>query len=349
MQKKHVFYYDLIKIVAAYMVFFYHFGMLDLGNITDTFYIPNFNRIILNLCAMSVPLFFMVNGTLLLRRTYCVKEAVLRFFKLFFLYYFWVIVIGAIGKCFFQIEQVPYLDILLGSRNTVTVHLWFFKTIARLAILTPIFKWIYDNDKRVLLYGILGGLLIVPFIYNYFVLFANWFGITPFNNLPVTGVDTMYSVLYFFLGKMIADRSMNETGRCLRQKLLAVCCILSGWLMTTVEVTLWTNLNGIIYDGVNSSFPTLGALFMSVGAFYLFSKIDIEMKGFSGKVFTLCADNVMGVYIFHPIVVQVFSRMIGNNIGLLLKSFIILVLMITLAGITALIKKIPVLKKLIEI
>ena len=43
------------------MVCFYHLGVLDVGIVKNTFYIPNFNKLILNLCAMSVPLFFMVN------------------------------------------------------------------------------------------------------------------------------------------------------------------------------------------------------------------------------------------------------------------------------------------------
>ena len=64
MKKRYVFYYDLLKIIAAFMVCFYHLAMLDVGVVTDEFYIPNVNKICLNLCAMSVPLFFMVNGAL---------------------------------------------------------------------------------------------------------------------------------------------------------------------------------------------------------------------------------------------------------------------------------------------
>ena len=90
MEKKHVLYYDLIKIVAAFMVCFYHLGLLDVGTVSEAFYVPNINKLILNLCAMSVPLFFMVNGALMLRRPYSIKEIFLRFLKIIFLYYFWV-------------------------------------------------------------------------------------------------------------------------------------------------------------------------------------------------------------------------------------------------------------------
>lgn len=349
MHKKQVFYYDLIKIIAAYMVCFYHLGLLDLGSVTTDFYFPNFNRVILNLCAMSVPLFFMVNGALLLRRNYTWKESILRFLKLTILYYFWVVVIGQIGEWAFGIEQDSVLDILNGYRNSITVHLWFFKTIARLAILTPIFKFIYDRESKLWTYGLMGCLFVIPFVYNYFVLFAAWFQIEPFSTLPVTGVDTMYSVLYFFLGKVLSDLSKEEKKSCIGRKILALISILTGWIMSTVEVTLWTNLRGEMYDGVNSSFPTLGALLMAAGVFYLLSKMNPNITGNVEKMFRLCADHVMGVYIFHPIIVQLLNRVFRTYIGLLPKCLITLLIVIGLSVITAIIKKVPVIKKAVEI
>lgn len=346
-QRKHIFYYDLIKLMAAYMVCFYHLGMLDFGNVSDTFYIPNINRILVNLCAMSVPLFFMVNGALMLRRTYSWKEAVLRSVKLLFLYYFWVVMIGEIGEFCFQIEQVPYMEILGGTRNSITVHLWFFKTIARLAILTPIFKKIYDSSSKICLYGIIIGLFVCPFLYNYGILFVNWFDIEPLSVLPVTGVDTMYSVLYFFIGKMIADRSEAENGSEKGRKCLAVLCALTGWILTTIEGTLWTNLDGVVYDGVNSSFPTIGALLMAVGIFYLCSKVDLQLKGYVKKIFQLCAENVMGVYIFHPILVQILNRMIGHTVNLGIKCLMTAGIVLLLSLFTKMIKKIPLLRNVV--
>ena len=140
MEKKHVLYYDLIKIVAAFMVWFYLLGLLDGGTVSEAFYVPNINKLILNLCAMSVPLFFMVNGALMLRCTYSIKEILLRFLKIIFLYYFWVFALNLVGVFFFQVEAIPLTEVLKGNRTTISVHMWFLRTIAILTLLVPAMK-----------------------------------------------------------------------------------------------------------------------------------------------------------------------------------------------------------------
>ena len=87
MKKSYVLYYDVIKIIAAFMVCFYHLGLLDVGTVSESFYFPNLNKLILNLCSMSVPLFFMVNGALMLRRPYTLNEVIKRFLKIIYTQY----------------------------------------------------------------------------------------------------------------------------------------------------------------------------------------------------------------------------------------------------------------------
>lgn len=61
---KRIIYLDLLKIIARFLVSFYHIGYyyLDYGFIQNTHYIPNLNRIIMNICAMSVPIFLLLVG-----------------------------------------------------------------------------------------------------------------------------------------------------------------------------------------------------------------------------------------------------------------------------------------------
>lgn len=76
--KKRYYSLDFIKTLAIFLVCFYHFSTMNIniledGSITSyiTYYIYGFSSI-------CVPLFFMVNGSLMLNRSYKFNEHVKR-------------------------------------------------------------------------------------------------------------------------------------------------------------------------------------------------------------------------------------------------------------------------------
>ena len=74
MNKKRNLNLDLVKAIAAFMICFYHLAGLNMGKIINGEYFININRIVTNLCVVSVPVFFMVNGALTLRRELTIKK-----------------------------------------------------------------------------------------------------------------------------------------------------------------------------------------------------------------------------------------------------------------------------------
>lgn len=76
--KSRIVYIDLLKIIAMFLVSFYHIGYyyIDYGFIKNVYYVPNFNRIVMNICAMSVPIFFIVSGALMLNKSYANKKII---------------------------------------------------------------------------------------------------------------------------------------------------------------------------------------------------------------------------------------------------------------------------------
>ena len=330
------------------MVCFYHAGRFKVGFLVNDFYLPNLNKIILNLCTMSVPLFFMVNGALMLRRDYSWKEIVFRTLKICFLYFFWVIVIGELGVHFLQMDRVSLMGLLKGKRSGLAVHLWFLKTLGVLTFLLPVLKKIYDLKSKKILYGIMGCLMIFPFIYNYFVLTVRWFRIELFEGLSVTGAATMYSVLYFFLGKLISDFSAKQDRECRKYQILAAFSIILGLLFVTIEVTLWSNIKGSVYD-VNSSFPTIGALLMAVGVFFLCSRVKVNDNSKFTIAMKALGDQIMGIYIFHNVCIPFIIEYVYQygTFGMSLITTILIVLGTAL--ITAVIKRVPILRELVAI
>ena len=73
-EKKRIFGYDALKVLAAFLVVLYHTGMLDVGYREGVYYYPNLTQLLRLFCACGVPLFFMVNGALTVRKGYDLKE-----------------------------------------------------------------------------------------------------------------------------------------------------------------------------------------------------------------------------------------------------------------------------------
>lgn len=192
-------------------------------------------------------------------------------------------------------------------------------------------------------------LLLFPFAYNYFVLAVRWLNVESLENLSVTGAFTMYSVLYFLWGKVISDVCAKQSGTCLKYNVFAVIAVVAGWLMVTVEVTLWSNIQGVVYDGVNSSFPTIGALLMASGTFYLLSNVHAAPDSVWNRYIGKYAENIMGVYIFHMFFVYVIGIFIKQTVSVFSAMIVTFLIMSVSAETTYILKKNPYLKELFTI
>lgn len=110
-----------------------------------------------------------------------------------------------------------------------------------------------------------------------------------FSELPRSGLFTLYSIVYFCVGKMLSERVLTK-------KTSIVLGIL-GLALSIGESILGVKAYGYILDGVNGSFPTIGALCMSIAIFNCLHLIHLNEK--SKKVINYLSPCVLGVYIFH--------------------------------------------------
>lgn len=327
-ERKRYTYLDLIKLMSAFMVTFYHFahGRLDYNyNELSSIYIPNIERCVMSCCAVSVPLFFMVNGALLLAKDRSFKEIMHKIVKIVILMAVW------------YVAKFPS---------------WFFKTLIILYLFTPLFRYLYVS-KRKILYGILIALLIFPYLYNYMILWLNIANINININigehemhtseLTRTGLFTMYSIVYYVLGIIIHQSKQPQ------KRSVYGILILLGFAGLLMDVVLNTYIEHSMFDGVNSSFPTLGALSMSLGVYGLFKSFKYSNK--VKKFLSILSPYVLSIYLLHLLFIRVTANALFhiNNISLLgAIAFCVLIDGICVA-IGMIMNKIPLLKKLIRI
>lgn len=316
--KKRIIYLDLLKIIAMFLVSFYHIGYyyLDYGFIQNTHYIPNLNRIIMNICAMSVPIFFTVSGALMLNKTYTNKKIITKIINMIILIIFWSLLI-----------DYPR---------------WFLITLTGLYVIYPFIKQIFDKNKK-LFYFLILLVFIMPFMYNFIIFIGTMFDIKYLITLKRTGLFTIYSLLYFMIGGVLFNITMNK-----KIKPLLIILFLIGLFLTSLEGYVFTNFNNTMFDNVNASFPTVGALLMSGSVFLLFK--DLQIK--SEKVYNLVvviASNCLGVYLFHLFLWSLLLKVIKiNSMSIFLCALICIFIDSVAIIVSVIISKIPYLKKVLQ-
>lgn len=300
--------FDLIKSVSIFFVVFYHVGGFNYGQIIEgEYYLPNFAKFCSAFCSAGVPLFFMVNGALILPRQLSFTQYALKSAKLIVLYFSSIFILQyLLCRCLFGIQEQM-------------VHFWFIRT---LAIVYPI-CWFLERvplfRKLVLIF-----LAIIPFCSNFVIdlllcAFPDMEILSPSYHI---GLFTQYSILYLYLGFFLYRQNIDI----FFSALLIIC----GVLLINFEVIVMSNYTHQIYDSVNAAFPTVGALLLSVGIFSLFQNIEIHILPIRNLI-TIVGSNTLSIYLLHVLFLFWFRHFFPgwiesmNNIVILIFVLLIMV------------------------
>ena len=146
---------DAAKTLAIYIVLFYHVGPgikdLVLSATDNASYLK---YLCFGLPAIGVPLFFAVNGYLLLNRPLDFRKHVFKTLRLYFLTLIWsLITVGAlIGIDGDRYSISEFFRAVVYLKMGVNNHLWFLFALVSLYLLLPAIKPIYDypDEKPIL-------------------------------------------------------------------------------------------------------------------------------------------------------------------------------------------------------
>lgn len=325
---------DVTKGVAALLVCMLHFLHVDFGVVnSNTLYIPNLTKIIYGICACSVPLFFMINGTLMLTRE-CSKQKLLnKIFNLIKIRFVWGGVIGL------AILVIQHKHISFGNLWHASFYLWFFEALAVIYIF--LFLWYnIKSSKWSILIPVL--LFVFPFLTNFIGLCIVSFGGDAPGSLGHSGFFRLYGILYFLIPFYLQKIDLS--------KLMTAIIILSGLCLIAFEVFVWSNYQGYVYEGMNACFPTIGAMLITIGVYHTFTSINYNTDSGIVKYFSWCGRNCMGIYLFHmPIIVIANLYLPAQNFNLFLNITICLIITTMSAYIYEILKLSTPLRKSLQI
>lgn len=309
------------------MVVFYHFGKLDIGSFEYGVYHITFGQCVLCFCSVSIPLFFMINGALILGKERTANDVYAKAGKLALLNFIW------------SFEWMRFHGIA-----------WFLRTLIVLYVLYPIYIYVYRNKK--LKYIFMASVFIFPFFYNFMMVILKascfYFGneLSFLDLLPSrTGAATMYSFLYFFMGAVLSG---NMPGK--KRIPLNIISIVLGYCLVILDVIVSSNYSNHIQDAVNACFPTIGAFLMAVGIFNLVQLIDLKPRYYLEKISDWLSPCVFPIYLFHMIVrTRIYSIFLTKEYY---PTEIVLLMSLSLCFVCCILgkilKNIPVIKELIK-
>jgi surface polysaccharide O-acyltransferase-like enzyme len=299
-RKEIIYWADLIRVAAIYLVVVVHVS----GQLTNVWrQIPNSQWFIADIyggiARISVPLFFMISGYLLLTRSETLKDFYLRrMMKVLIPFIVWSLIYlgwycgNHSGDC----TPNLILDLLLVQGTYY--HLWFLYSLISIYLIVPVLRLMItpETDKNILWY-----LIILWLIFQPILTIAHQFWNFRINiSAPLaTGF-----VCYFILGYLLGELTLSRARVILSAPSWAV-----GTLVTIVGTYLFTR-SASQYDGFFYDFVSLNVILASGASFILIRSISetkvFASSGIHGFMRTL-ATGTFGVYLIHILVIEVLS------------------------------------------
>lgn len=352
------FYLDIMKCIAIIFVIAYHTGALNNNIIEDPGINTYINYFISTLVSSCVPIFFFVNGFLLLNKPIKLNKLVHKVFNTLFIYLFWryatfPIVYGINGIPFDSKSiWADFMQLKAGYTN----HLWFLTALIGIYILYPIIKQTFDTNFSFFKYFLIGVFLMsfgtrllgqISDIINYnFRGELDW-GITKFlNSFNKFSSTYGFGLVYFMIGGLFFKFKNYR----IKKSVVLIVLVISMLISLSYGIMM-SNASNEIYDVVWSGYDVIPTILITCSLLFLFNTIKYN-NGIFHKIIMVIGRNSLGIYLLHNIVILTtkgpFMALWGQSNFLIRYTYVFVVLFLSLI-INIILKKIPILNNVITI
>lgn len=365
MKKERIFYLDLLKFLAIFLVCTYHFAWISnvSWNVNINFTII-INRAIHNICSICIPIFFMVNGALLLNKNLDIEKHYKSLLKLLIQYYIWRLITIIILMIINKTTDISFLNflnnwILLNPVKGIDLsHFWFIPVLFGIQLIFPFIKTFIDNmDKQNFKYIIffLIILLITIFLPNDLNILKHL--ITKLNDINLSQIQQFSPIIgligvmlfYFIMGGLL----QKYKNKIKINNLLLIIVSATGLLILLLEWYIQSKVSNSNFDSIFRGYQMFSTMLIAIPIFILISKInDKKIPVKIQKFVSLIGDNTLVIYYCHWIFCYVVINKINNlfsnyySIPLNIIKSLIIVTLFAIAG--KILKKFPIIKYLFK-
>lgn len=286
---------DLIKVLACIGVVLLHttmIGFKDTGSwnlLTYLYYLGTY----------SIPLFFMVNGYLLLGKKDITYSYILQKVKwILITVSSWTFIVWLFKRDF----AVNPVKKIIGSmvQKGYFFQFWFFGALILIYLCLPILKKIL-NSKRSYLY-ILSSLVTIGLVFE----LANMVLQMPLQSYVIQTFRLWTWFFYYLIGGLVAqfDKDFIKNGFKRWMKVVTILLLLiSPVILFFLAKTIYHNLFAEYF------YDILFVKILSIGIFLTIFTLDLNEE--KGKRIVFLSNQTMGVFIVHTYVMKVLEKLLG--------------------------------------
>lgn len=351
---------DLLKAIAIFFVIIYHFNNLTVSFFETQNTLSYLNYFFESIFSTCVPIFFFVNGALLLNKDFNLKKHISKLITIVILTVAW----GIITLLILMSIKNEYMSLVEFAKSLVTWkqqwidHLWFLQAMVVIYIFFPLIKKTYDNECDSLYFFLVMTFLMTfgnVFLSNCanvleFIIGKNYLSgnVNFFDEFNAFRGIYGYSFVYFILGGLFFKHKEKFD----KKKWISITTstIVISMIILTLYSVLMSKSNGEIYDIVWYGYDTIPTLCMVIALFILALRYKGNHKIL--KLINIVGENSLGIYFIHRILgsllIKYFKKLpychdIVSNL-----LFALCILFTSLLSVLVL-KKIPFVKKLFSI
>lgn len=365
--KERYIFLDIIKVIAIFMVVFYHFNYTPfdiLGNNSLKSYALYFMQGAFCSC---VTLFFMVNGAIMLNKDYDLKKHINKIVKTTILVFIW----GTIQLLLFiplkgdEYTLKEFIEALVTLKQGRINPLWFLQTLICIYIFFPVIKALYDTaSKKVLYYFTIiisiftfGMVTLKQTLYVLSTINQRFYTVYYYSNRAIQLFDPFkgfyaYSIVFFILGGLLFDY-LRKDKKILNLKIIIAAYVISMTALFSYGVIM-SKHNNALESIVWGGYVTIMNLVMSSCIFVLCFKIEniIRKHNKINKLIHIIGNNTLGVYLLHSLIGNVFRKYyvaLSFYQNIFINTIYVIFLTAISLGVTLILKKIPLIKELFKI
>ncbi|HGP9232108.1 TPA: acyltransferase [Streptococcus pneumoniae] len=288
---------DLLKVIACVGVVLLH---TEMGGFKETGS-WNFSTYLYYLGTYSIPLFFIVNGYLLLGKKEITYSYILQKVKYILITVLsWTFIVWLFKRDF----SVNPIKKLIGSlvQKGYFFQFWFFGALIPIYICLPVLKQ-FLNSKRSYLY-FLSVLLVIGLIFE----LTNIVLQMPIQTYVIQTFRLWTWLFYYILGGFISqfDKNTIKNGFKRWMKVIAVLLLLvSPFILFFIAKTTYHNFFAEYF------YDILLVKVVSVGIFLTIFSIVLNEN--SNKWIIFLSNQTMGIFIIHTYIMKVWEKLFGFN------------------------------------
>lgn len=340
-KNQRIFYLDFIRVIAILLVIFIHVSAIDtIQNVGS--YQWQLTKILNYLAHISVPVFFMISGSLLLNSkktvslSYTWKQRIPRVVIPFIMWsVISPIVVGIYAHSLSLHNVLSITKTILYQPTSPT--LWFMYPLIGIYILSPVIRTFVQNaTTEMLVYVTAIWLVTCSLLPSLAIMlpkdYQNILTLSPVANFFLVGGFTGYFILGYLLTRLKVENTHSVV--------LIIIFLFFGLAGNFVSEAIPK-----IFDANNGYYVTsIFIPIMSVAAFLLLQKWGSRIKSKSTiKVFEFLSPLVFGVYLIHNLLILYVEPWFANHVAIhglaatFLRYFVVLILSIVIIWILNLI------------